>query len=286
MVIASPFHGSGPDQTAAYQELRKEGHAALVSALSTRLAGKQVVLVRGFLTDLLDRAGVMMADQRKAVEALRCGVYKPRFDSEQPPSVNAAAIAETVRSIPQGAGRDVILITHSKGSVDTLTALIEYPEIGDRIAGWISIQGAVHGSPIADRIAGAAGIDRTVLSMAVQLIFRGNVDALLSLQTSERQRYLAEKSTQIADIVHRIPTVAYGSAARMARSTLRKVTTRFFRDGFNDGLVSMQHTVIPGAASVHEVDGPDHGDAVTAVPFQQFDRIGMTYALLSVLPMR
>jgi triacylglycerol esterase/lipase EstA (alpha/beta hydrolase family) len=282
-VVIAP--GSGPDRTAAYQELRREGRAALISALSTRLADKQFVLVRGFLTDLLDRADVMMADQRRAVEALQCRVYKPRFDSEQPPSVNAVAIAETVRSIPWRTGRDVILITHSKGSVDTLTALVEHPAMGDRIAGWISIQGAVHGSPVADRLAGPAGLEVSLLSMTVQHIFRGSVEALRALQTGERERYLVENTAQIANIVRRIPTLAYGSAARMARSTLRKVTTRFFRDGFNDGLVSMQHTVIPGAAIVQEVDGPDHGDAVTAVPLQPFDRIGMTYALLSVLPM-
>ena len=82
-----------------------------------------------------------------------------------------------------------------------------------------------------------------------------------------------------------IPTVAFGSAAPTSRSALRKVTAPFFSgEPNNDGLMAVERTVIPGARIIHDLDGPDHGDAVFDVPGpQNWDRIRLTYALLSLL---
>jgi hypothetical protein len=48
--------------------------------------------------------------------------------------------------------------------------------------------------------------------------------------------------------------------------------------------MAVERTVIPGARIIHDLDGPDHGDAVFDVPGpQNWDRIRLTYALMSLL---
>ena len=272
-----------------YRDALEAEPTALRVALSARFSGKEFILVRGFLTDALDRFGVMMADQVQAVMALGCPVRKVQapFDSENAPDVNAMEIARTVKS----ASHPVVLITHSKGSVDTLAALVNYPEIRGSVAGWVSIQGAVQGSAVADFFVGVTHASlvetakRALLTAIFSSVFSGSVASLDALRTRDRVAYLRQNAADIQKIVGQVPTVAFGSAAPTSRSALRTVTDPFFpREPKNDGLVSVERSVIPGALIIHDLDGPDHADAVTDVPGPQgCDRIRLTHALLSVL---
>jgi hypothetical protein len=275
-----------------YREALEEPEDDIRAELSRRLAGREFILVRGFLTDVLDRVGVMMKDQLRAVEGLGCPVRTMRrpFDSENPPDVNATAIASMVKS----ASLPVILITHSKGSVDTLTALVGEPAVRGRIAGWVSIQGAVQGSPVADFLVGRPAnrsdlVDasrRAALHVVFDLLLQGSLASLDSLRTRDRVEYLRRHAEEIARTVAEIPTVAFGSAAPRSRSALRTVTAPFFAgEPNNDGLMSVERTIIPGARIVHDLDGPDHGDAVMHVPGSRgWNRVRLTYALLRLLP--
>ena len=292
MIPATPpiAAGSSPAEGALYRNLVQTPENVLRSALAGRFAGHEFLVVRGFLTNALDRVGVMMVDQVRAVEALGCQARKPGspFDGAAAPEVNAGAIVSLVES----ARMPVVLITHSKGSVDALTALVSAPAIRARIAGWVSIQGAVQGSPVADLVAGDRETEggfleplrRRALSVIFERVFKGSVTSLDALRTRDRVAYLQRNAGEVQDIVTRIPTVAFGSAAPRRRSMLRVATHQFFAgEPSNDGLVSVERSVIPGARIVHDLDGPDHGDAVTDVPGQHWDRIKLTYALLSML---
>ena len=93
------------------------------------------------------------------------------------------------------AGETLILVTHSKGTVDTLEALAKYPALADRVAAVVSVSGAVYGSPLAD-------------SMPSALIYLGhqmplatcppgeNMEAVDSLRRSVRLAWFA---------THRLP---------------------------------------------------------------------------------
>jgi len=64
---------------------------------------------------------------------------------------NAAQIRDAIANLPRGeASRDLVVVGYSKGAVDTLVALSDYPEIRDRVAAMISLAGAVGGSPLAN----------------------------------------------------------------------------------------------------------------------------------------
>ena len=281
-------------KTRGYREFLRAPAADLCAQLSQKYKDTEFILVRGFLTDALDRLGFMMVDQMRAVQNFGCSVRKPgaAFDSENPPDVNAIEIARLVES----ANSRVVLITHSKGSVDTLAALLNYSNIHTRIAGWVSVQGAIQGSAVADFLAGPPGASvevvdaakraamRAALTTVFTTILKGSTKSLESLRTKDRVDYLSRNETKIRAIVGQFPTIAFGSSAPKSRSGLRSTTDVFFKEEpHNDGLMAVGRTVIPGAGIVHDLDGPDHFEAVTDVPGQRCDRIAMTYALLSVL---
>jgi hypothetical protein len=270
------------DVTSTYRQ-HLANAPALRAALTARYSGTPFVLVRGFLTDLLDSAGVMMREQISAVTGIGGHPSKPELDAESAPAVNALAIAAEIRHVSSGPG-SVTLITHSKGSVDALTALVAHEDLRTHVGGWISLQGAIQGSAVADALANNPVV-RPGLAAVFQHVLGGSIDALDSLRTQDRAGYLNHHVAKITAITQAIPIVSYGSAPAGRSSALRDGTRPFFRDEpENDGLMAIDRTAIPGARwSVCDVPGPDHADAVVGVPGQSWDRVAMTHALLRLL---
>ena len=64
---------------------------------------------------------------------------------------NARQIRDQIEALPSElANREIVLIGYSKGSPDILEAMVNYPELHDRVAAVISVAGSVGGSPLAN----------------------------------------------------------------------------------------------------------------------------------------
>ena len=64
---------------------------------------------------------------------------------------NARKIRDAIMNMPQVGGQpDLVLLGYSKGAVDVLVALADYPEIHHRVAAVVSLAGAIGGSPLAN----------------------------------------------------------------------------------------------------------------------------------------
>jgi pimeloyl-ACP methyl ester carboxylesterase len=64
---------------------------------------------------------------------------------------NASQIRDAIMAMPEPAGPpNVVLIGYSKGSPDALEAVVQYPELKQRVAAVVSVAGAVGGSPLAN----------------------------------------------------------------------------------------------------------------------------------------
>ncbi len=64
---------------------------------------------------------------------------------------NARQIRDHIEVLPSElANREIVLIGYSKGTPDILEAIVNYPELHDRVAAVISVAGAVGGSPLAN----------------------------------------------------------------------------------------------------------------------------------------
>lgn len=173
---------------------------------------------------------------------------------------NAAEIAAAVEQIPDDPTDRIVLIGHSKGAVDILHFLVNYPQTARRISAVVSVAGPVNGSPLADDF---AGIYRRVFSRMPFMYCRpGDRDVVNSLTRSYCMTWLAS---------HRLPEhVKYFSLGGFARREDIHPMMRFTYDLLatveprNDGYVAFCDQVIPGATLLGYAD-LDHWDIALPV---------------------
>jgi len=106
---------------------------------------------------------------------------------------NAAMIHDSVATLPaEDADRRLILVGYSKGAPDILTALVEYPDLAQRVDAMISLAGAVGGSPLSEDATQAQANMLTVVPGSQCEEEDGDNDAVNSLRPDVRRAWLAE----------------------------------------------------------------------------------------------
>lgn len=116
--------------------------------LDPSVAGLRVVMVPGLLAECVSDKSTLFEDGLANLEAqgYKTGYIQTR--GRQSCERNAVIIHEALQRLP--GNEKIILVTHSKGTVDSLEALADHPELADRVVALVSVSGAVNGSPIAD----------------------------------------------------------------------------------------------------------------------------------------
>mgnify|MGYP001815421215 CR=1 FL=1 len=108
-------------------------------------------------------------------------------------SNNAAMIRDYVMGLTGAdADRRLILMGYSKGAPDILTAIVDYPELAERVDAVISLAGAVGGSPLSEDATQAQANMLTVVPGSQCEEEDGDNDAVRSLRPDVRQAWLAE----------------------------------------------------------------------------------------------
>lgn len=103
---------------------------------------------------------------------------------------NARQIRDAVMAMPAETGPPrLVLMGYSKGAPDILEAIVEYPEIHDRIAAVVSMAGAVGGSPVAEYASEKLADIFSDLPGAD--CDKGDDEAVASLRTDVRRDWLA-----------------------------------------------------------------------------------------------
>jgi hypothetical protein len=194
-------------------------------------------------------------------------------------AINAPIVSAAIRD----SAKPVVIITHSKGSVDTLEALLAEAELRKKVKGWISLQGAFFGTPVADMLLDGSLLDPVVSSFVLEF-FGGTKVAAEGLTTRASRAYYRERVVAIARVVREVPAVAFASAldgepGAGTRTLLEIPRELMRRDGIrSDGLVPLDSAVLPGMDFV-KISGVDHIAPVMPA-LQSFDRVRMTGALL------
>ena len=120
------------------------------------------------------------------------------YDSTETVPHNAAAIRVFLR---RHASTRFVLVTHSKGGLDTLHALLDAEELwGSTVVGWVALQAPFYGSPIADSPPVTAS--RVLLDA-----LGGNSASVDDLKTSTRARYMEDKAERIRSLTSKIPVI-------------------------------------------------------------------------------
>ena len=162
-------------------------HRALPVALTASSAGLTVVMVPGLLADASPR--------HPPCSATRAPTWRPRATAPAtskpgPPGQRDQRRNHSRRDPRHAGGLTIILVTHSKGTVDSLLALATYPDLADKVVALVSVAGAVNGSPLADIV--PDWIAQMAESIALPECPRGHgVEAADSLRRSERLTWLA-----------------------------------------------------------------------------------------------
>ena len=285
LVAASAMLASGMARAADGADLTRAYLAAFRSdcafgaAPAAALRRYRVLLVPGYFSDL-DPA--YFADQMRWLTATGVDHQKVAVRSRQSTAVNAPIITAAIRA----STRPVILISHSKGSVDVLDALRTEPALRKKVAGWISLQGVFFGSPVADMLLDDARLN-PLLASAVLALLGGTRESAQGLTTTAAHTYHRQYKAEIDAVVGVVPSVAFASAldspsGKHAKTTLEIPHELMWRDGIrNDGLVPLEAAVVPGMDFV-QVSGVDHIAPVMPAMLR-FDRVRMTKALLLML---
>lgn len=173
---------------------------------------------------------------------------------------NARLVRDAVMAFPEDEG--IILVTHSKGAVDSLEALARFPETAARVRALVCVSGAIAGSPLAEtfpavltRLAG--GADWSGKCPPGQ-----GDEATRDLRRGVRLAFLADHPLPGNVRAYSLPAFA---EARDISNLLVPFHRRLARtDPLNDGLVLATDAVIPGSTLLGYANA-DH--LAVAMPF-------------------
>jgi len=108
-------------------------------------------------------------------------------------SNNAAMIRDYVASLSaEDSDRRLILVGYSKGAPDILTAIVDYPDLAERVDAVVSMAGAVGGSPLSEDATQAQANMLTMVPGSKCEDEDGDNDAVRSLLPDVRRQWLVE----------------------------------------------------------------------------------------------
>jgi len=228
-------------------------------ALGRSTAGFTVLMVPGLLADCMGVKPRMFDDATAGIEAFG---YKTGYiptSGRQRSETNAGIVRGAVMAVPGNPA--IILVTHSKGTADTLEALAQYPELAARVKAVISFSGTVNGSPLADAF--PEFLARLIEKIHMASCPPGqNVEAFDSLRRLTRLTWLA---------THELPKSVryYSLAAFAAPEDISAILRPFYNflaatEPLNDGMVVCSDAIIPGSTLLGY---PNADHLAVAIPF-------------------
>ena len=134
--------------------------------------------------------------------------------------------------------------------MDLLEALVKKPALSAKIAGWVSMQGAVFGSPVADVVSESRNehfIERLLTR------FCGSENVLKTLRQDLRYAFIERNLSAIRSLTGNFRTISFGSV--ISQKDLRG-PVRWLNKAFgskmrnqapdrNDGLIPAENSLIP-----------------------------------------
>jgi pimeloyl-ACP methyl ester carboxylesterase len=177
---------------------------------------------------------------------------------------NAKQIAEAVENLALDKENYLILIGHSKGAVDILHFLVNYPELAHRVDAVVSVAGAINGSPFANRVADIYG--ELGANLPLNECEPGDGGAFRSLERSVRLTWMANNPLPAS--VKYYSVVSFTDRDRINRWLISGYDMLKTIDPRNDGLLLFSDQVIPGAILLGYLND-DHWEV--ALPFEDND---------------
>jgi hypothetical protein len=187
---------------------------------------------------------------------------------------NARMIRDFVADLPEeDAGRPLVLLGYSKGTPDILTALVEYPEVTERVEAVVSLAGAVRGSPLSENATQAQANMLALVPGSACEKEDGDNDAVRSLLPDVRREWLEQNS--LPESIRYYSIIAFPEPERVSWALRNSWLLLGETDVRNDSQLVIFDQFIPGS-TVMAVVNADHW--AVAVPIQRSHRfVGATF---------
>lgn len=220
-------------------------------------------VVSGAFGDCRDLDTIPYGDEIQRLEAQGVRIQAVMVSGRSGAEHNAQQLAEAIRASGIEPGDRIVLIGYSKGAVDILQFLSDYPDLGGQVVAVVSVAGAIFGSPLAAK---ADWWYRELFARSFSgMCDPGDGGVIESLLPERRRQWLDE---------HPLPThVAYFSLAafptgeHLSRGLNLPWRILASNDRRNDGQVLIEDAVIPGSTLLGYVDA-DHWDIAIAIDRQ------------------
>jgi hypothetical protein len=221
-----------------------------------------IVLVSGIFAECLGEKPKLLGDgleilRRKGYQ-LSYAPVRGRASSHE----NARIIRDHIlRQRARPSALKTVIVSYSKGTSDTMTALAEYPELAPSVAAVISLAGVVNGSPLADDIAAVYAATFAKLPYSDCPVVDGK--EVESLTREQRHRWISQRSLPAGILYFSI--VGTPEPKRVSRLLKPFYQRLAYMDPLNDGQVVFYDAVIPGSTVLAYVNA-DHW--AIAFPFE------------------
>ncbi|KAL6984759.1 hypothetical protein U1Q18_018141 [Sarracenia purpurea var. burkii] len=149
---------------------------------------------------------------------LACHIAK--IHSEASVEHNAWELKQYIEELYWGSGKQVMLLGHSKGGVDSAAALSLYwGDLKDKVAGLALVQSPYGGTPLASDIFREGQIadkeTRRVMELLICKIIKGDIRALEDLTYEKRKEFITKHK-----LPHGIPLISFHSEASVGPGVL------------------------------------------------------------------
>lgn len=223
------------------------------------------LIVPGFLNECFASIALPFEDAIPSLNERGLKIEQMVVSGRSSNDANAAFIAETIENLNLDEDEKLVLIGHSKGAVDILHFIVDYPQVARRVAAVVSVAGAINGSPVAFKLDDIYhDLARNLLSGRCNT---GDDGALESLRPSLSLSWLAANPLP--------ESVQYFSLAAL---TTRDNINTLLKAGYdllwiysprNDGLLLITDQLIPGGKLLGYANS-DHWSVVLPLEDKNF----------------
>lgn len=159
------------------------------------------------------------------------------------PGNNAHQIADAIERAQLGEDQAILLIGYSKGALDVLRFLVDFPVPANRVAAVVSVASPVFGTPVADRA------DAVYSALLAKLPYGkcppGDGQVIRSLSPATATQWLA--ANPLPGRLRYYSLAAFTTRQHVARALVAPWKFLNGVDARNDGQVVAADAVIPGA---------------------------------------
>lgn len=262
-VLARIAETSGSVDLAALLFARTLGRGPLQAELDSRMRAQRgagatrgsrftVVFVPGFLWRSHPETGADLAAARELIDGLAIHNLLVATGESAPVEANARIVAETLARASRD-GRDLIVVSASKGGPEVALALSRLPRRSSRVVAWINIGGVLGGTALADRFLVAPRCWPIDVLVSFKGWGWGGIRSLATAPSRERRARIAMPGRLLA--VNLVPVPLSGTLSERALDGYRVLREL----GPNDGVTLLADAVQPGTESETLVAlGADH----------------------------